>query len=79
MGKHKKQRDSKYSNGLRRVSKARQDLVKLKSKAKRWERYKNEIETKDRKGDPKRWDTTGINKRISQLKSIIDKGSTTII
>ena len=79
MGKHKNQRTSRYSSGMRRVRKARQTIGKLKSKVKRWDRYKTEIEAKDRKGSVKRWSTDGLLKRISQLESMVTKGSTTEI
>lgn len=77
MGKHKKQRTSRKSKGKRRACRANQERRKLESKKRRWTRYASEVAGGERSGSPARWDTTGLDRRLNQLREIIKKGSGT--
>jgi len=77
MGKHKTQRTSRKSQGMRRANRANRELKKIESKIRRWDRYKSEIASGKREGNPARWDTSGLKKRVQHLEGIVIKGSTT--
>jgi len=70
----KRPRKHRVSSGKRRVSRARQELCRVKMKIKRWQKNQTE-ETKVAAGKSRNgWDTTGLEKRIKQLESTIKKG-----
>ena len=60
----------KQSSGLSRKRKASQALHKLQSKVKRWNRYNAEQHLS------RKWDTSGIERKMKQLESVIAMGRT---
>lgn len=76
MGKQK-QRTSRKSSGMGRVRRCNAERRHLESKKRRWARYVEEINAGDRKGSVARWDASGIDRRLNQLRELIKKGSTT--
>lgn len=73
----KKQRSSRKSSGMRRSRRANRERRELEIKKKRWERYAKEVEAGERKGSAARWSTSGIERRLNQLREIVKKGSST--
>jgi hypothetical protein len=64
-------RDTKISSGKHKVSKVMKQLRRLKMKANRWNRYREEIKAGNRKGKASRWDTSGLEKHMALLESMI--------
>lgn len=60
----------KQSSGLSRQRRARQELRKLATKVKRWQRYNTEQHLS------RSWDTSGLEKRMKQLESLMAMGRT---
>lgn len=70
----KRQRKPRTSSGKRRVSRARQALLRLRMKIKRWKKNQTD-EKKVQAGKGCRgWDTTGLEKHMEHLKKVIKKG-----
>ena len=70
----KRQRKHRVSSGKRRVSKARQELCRVKMKIKRWEKNQTDEKKKEAGKSRNGWDTTGLKKRVKQLEGHIKKG-----
>ena len=60
----------KQSSGLSRQRRARQELRKLATKVRRWKRYNAEQHLS------RSWNTSGLEKRIKQLESLVAQGRT---
>jgi len=75
----KKSRSSRKSSGMVKVARANRERRALESKKRRWARYYVEIKAGNRPSPKRhnRWDSAGIDKRLTQLAVIIKAGSTT--
>lgn len=73
----KKQRTSRKSKGLKRKQRSARAIKVLECKKKRWLRYQEEIKTGARKGKTARWNTSGLDRRLGQLRDLVKLGSTT--
>ena len=71
MGKHKRKRNSTTSSGRRRGARMMRNIRKFQMKVNRWDRYKEEIEKEERKGNPSRWDTSGLKRHIELLEKLL--------
>lgn len=71
-GTKKKQRDKETSSGIRKKARINRQLRKLRSKVKRWDRYKAEVEAGTRTAPKRslRWNTDGLKKHMDFLNSI---------
>lgn len=70
----KRQRAHRTSSGKRRVSRARQELCRVKMKINRWNRNQTDEKKKEAGKSRNGWDTTGLEKRVKQLESRIKLG-----
>ncbi len=64
-------RDSRTSSGNRKTSRIMRQLMRLKMKVNRWNRYTEEMKAGKRKGDLGRWNTAGLKKHMALLEKLI--------
>ena len=71
MAKGKKSKENKKSGGGRKVARANQRIRAVKSKIKRWERYKEEGKKPSQKSKRRGWDTSGLKKHLVLLSKLV--------
>lgn len=71
MGRKLNKRSSRTSSGKTKITRILRQIKRLKMKINRWNRYKEEISARTRKGKISRWDTSGLEKHIKLLESFV--------
>jgi hypothetical protein len=71
MPKRQRERNHKTSSGKHKASRILKQVKRLKMKINRWNRYKEEIRAGNRKGKISRWDTSGLEKHMALLESLV--------